>query len=206
MHGITNALTQCMNIQSTKTSLKIVKEYSFSKVGIDEIDGLKEVMIALMQPVKEWVKESIYWNDCDLDESEYKSRDGFIPYSHNFGGIELTVIIPSVERDTFSFLEYGECDECKPGDNNQCGYNGQECASESEGHLDAKLRIWLKFEGLENGVMSFYLYLGGGNGDAPYFRTKGEATVFELSFTAKSLAGLKRTGAAAIKKMFKEVT
>lgn len=184
------------------TNLVINKKYSFEKTGIKEIQGLEAVMRKVMTPVLTEIKDRIYWNDdLALEDTEYKSRDGFIPYSHNCGGIEISLIIPKCESYEFDFLEYGECDECNG--ETQCGYNGQECAAESEGHLDAKLRVWFKFEGLENGEMSFYLYLGGGNGDAPYFRTKHEATIFETQFTAKTLKQVETKGTAAVKKLLK---
>lgn len=184
--------------------LEITKEYPFSKVGINEVKGLKAVMLDLMKPVQVWLTNSIYWSECKPCESEYKSRDGFIPYSHNCGGIEFSEIIPSCEEYNFSFLEFGQCDpeycDCHKPD------SSGECSLDIDGHKDAKLRVWLKFEGInDQGEMEFYLYLGGGNGDAPYFRTKYEATIYETSFTVKSLAGLKRRGAAEIQKMLKAV-
>jgi hypothetical protein len=180
------------------TQLKITKEYPFSKVGINEVQGLKILMRALVRPVLTEIKSRIYWDDnLDAHESEYKSRDGFIAYSHNCGGFEIWTIIPKCES-TFTCLEYGECD------GEYCDNHDNECAVESEGHLDAKLRIWFKFEGINaQGEMEFYLYLGGGNGDAPYFRTKYEHTIFERSFTAKSLTDLKRKGKIAIRMLIK---
>jgi hypothetical protein len=182
------------------------------KTGINEVKGLKQVLIKLMRPVQDAVKERVYWSDCELGATEYESRDGFIPYSHNCGGIELRLVIPKCESYEFEFLEFGECDECgKPelgldryGNPKQCGYNGDECASESDGHLDAILRVWLKFEGIQDdGSLQFYFYVGGGNGDAPYFRTGREATVFEETLNVKSLAGLVRRGPAIVNRMLK---
>lgn len=190
--------------------MRILKQYPFSKVGLNEIQGLKPAMLRAVKPIQAWLKESIYWDLCEPAESEYNSRDGFIPHSHNCGGLEFSVIIPSCERYEFDFLEFGECDECgkdtKAGDPLQCGYQGQECDSESEGHLDAKLRIWFKFEGLEDGTMTFWLYAGGGNGDAPYFRTQYETDLFEASFTAKTLTEFKIQAARAVKRMIKELS
>ena len=105
-------------------------------------------------------------------------------------------------------MEFGECEECGdakkyPQGDHQCGYDGVECADESDGGLDAALRIWFKFEGLEDGALKFYLYAGGGNGDAPYFRTKGEIDLFEASFECKSLGGLKRAAAKHVKALLK---
>lgn len=175
--------------------LKINREYSFSKIGIDEVDGLKCAMKDVMQPILDAVNEHIYWTKAEFNESEYKSRDGFIPYSDNCGGIEITTVIPSCERDNFEYLVFGECDD------EECDHE-QECVVECEGRLDAKLRVWLKFEGLnEQNKMQFYLYLGGGNGDEPYFRTKYEATVFESEFQAKTIAEFKREAKKHVTKL-----
>jgi hypothetical protein len=189
--------------------LKLIETHHW-KTGVDEIAGLAEALEDVLRPVQEALAEKAYWDNCTMEETEYKSRDGFIPYKHNCGGREITLVVPSCEQYAFGFLSFGECDECgkesdAAGNPLQCGFGGQECGYEAEGHLDAKLRVWLKFEGLENGVMQFWLYMGGGNGDAPYFRTGHEATVFEQAFTAKSLAGVRRQGAAAVRKLLKVV-
>ncbi len=194
--------------------LKINKQYDFEKTGINEVEGLKEVLLKSMAPMLAFVKDKTYWNDdLELSESEYKSRDGFIPYRENCGGIELTCIIPKCEEYDWSFLEFGECDQCgtpdlgldRHGLPKQCGYNGDSCGCESDGHLDAKFRVWLKFEGLDDGVMSFYLYCGGGNGDAPYFRVKAETTVFEESFQGKTLKQVQAQAVKAVKKLLKQL-
>jgi hypothetical protein len=181
--------------------LKINDSNSY-KIGVDEIEGLHEILVSLLKPIQDHIKESVYWSDVEIESTEYKSRDGFIPYRENCGGVQIMQVIPKCEEYKFSFLDFGQCDEC--GDS-QCGYNGQECASESEGHLDAKLRIWLKFEGLQDGTMHFYLYCGGGNGDAPYFRTKYEHDVFEAEFTAKTLAELRKIGKLKVKELLNKL-
>jgi hypothetical protein len=170
------------------------------KIGVDEIEGLKAAMIEVMKPVQASIKRRTYWSDVELEEAEYKSRDGFIPHSHNCGGIQLDEVIPKCEESNFDFLEFGECDD------EECNHE-QECGYESEGHLDAKLRIWLKFEGYdeETGELSFWLYCGGGNGDAPYFRTQYETDIFEASFTCKSVAGLKRAAAKHVNALLKVI-
>lgn len=188
--------------------IQIVSNHNSYKIGVDEIVGLKQAMMEVMAPIQASIKDRIYWSDVDLGEAEYKSRDGFIAHSHNCGGIMIREVIPKCEEYDFGFLEFGECDMCgtaecvnDKGEPIQCGYKGMECASESDGYLDAQLRIWLKFEGYdeETGELSFYLYCGGGNGDAPYFRTKYESDLFEASFTCKSVAGLKRAASKHVK-------
>lgn len=178
-----------------KTKLKLKPDAHKSyKIGVDEIEGLKEAMLEAFKPVSDLIQEKVYWNDSLLSDAEYKSRDGFIPHSHNLGGIILGVIVPVCERYEFEFMEFGDCEYCGM---NKCGES--ECASESEGHLDAYLRIWFKLESVsDDGEMSFYINASGGNGDAPYFRTQYLADIFEASFSCKSVAGLKRAASKHI--------
>lgn len=178
--------------------IKIVDTGSY-KIGLNEVEGLKEALFETIKPVQDALKNKIYWNDCSFEESEYKSRDGFIAHSHNHGGLELTVIIPKCEESYFGFLEFGECDDTECDHESGCGY-------EDEGHLDAKLRIWLKFEGLDDsGKLNFYIVLSGGNGDAPYFREKYSETIFEAEFSASSVQGVKRAASKHIKALLKTV-
>lgn len=178
------------------------------KLGMQEIIGLEFAMREVFKPVQELIAESAYWTDSDslVDTVEYKSRDGFIANKHNCGGLQIRIVVPKCEEYDWSFLNFGECDDCKPGDNGQCGYNGQECLSESEGHLDAALRIWFKFEGIEGDELKFMLYVGGGNGDAPYFRSHAETDIFEAEFTCKSVAGLKRAASKHIKALLERLS
>lgn len=181
--------------------IQVVKKYSFEKTGLNEVVGLKECLVSLMQPIHELLSDRAYWTDLGLEEAEYKSRDGFIPHSHNCGGVQLHLVVPKCEEGSFSFLAFGECDD------EECDHE-IECSSESEGHLDAALRIWFKFEGIdeETNELKFWLYVGGGNGDAPYFRSKHEATIFEKSFSVKSLEELNVVGAAAVQEMLKVIS
>lgn len=58
--------------------LKVTKEYNFSKVGMNEVEGLADAMKQAMVPVQEFVKDRTYWLDTvELTEAEYKSRDGY---------------------------------------------------------------------------------------------------------------------------------
>lgn len=176
--------------------------YFEPKVTIDKVEGLAKVLEGLMAPVRDHLAEHVYWNDLKVTPSEYQSRDGFIPYASNCGGFELEFVVPKCEEHNFQFLDFGQCEDCgsEAHGGEMCGYGGQECCSECEGHLNAKLRVWLKFEGQDaGGTLRFYLYAGGGNGDAPYFRTEHEATLFEREFTAKTLAGVRRQGTAAVR-------
>lgn len=184
------------------SSKKQLSSYFKSKVTIDEVEGLAKVLEALMTPVRDQLAKHVYWNDLKVTPSEYQSRDGFIPYASNCGGFQLEFIVPKCEEYNFGFLDFGQCEDCgsEAHGGEMCGYKGQECGLEGDGHLDAKLRVWLKFEGQDpDGTLRFYLYAGGGNGDAPYFRTEHEITLFEREFTAKTLSGVRYRGAAAVR-------
>lgn len=172
----------------------------YSKIGMNEIEGLEEVLRKLAAPILASVKDRMYWDESlDFERAEYNSRDGFVAYSHNCGGLMLHTVIPKCEEYEFGFLSFGECDtpeECV-----------EYCSCDGEGHLDAGLRIWLKFEGFdENNEMQFYFVVAGGNGDAPYFRSKYEDTYFEESFSVKTLKQLERKGASAVKKLLKVIS
>ena len=70
------------------------------KIGMEEIEGLEHAMRQAFEPVLESIAGRIYWYDKDrlISKAEYKSRDGFIPHSDNYGGLEIQAIIPSCER------------------------------------------------------------------------------------------------------------
>lgn len=165
------------------------------KIGVDEIVGLKAAMQSVMTPVRDSLRDKAYWNrELEFDDLEYKSRAGFIPYSHNCGGVELGMHVPECEQYTWDFLEFGEHDDS--------------CCSENEcnadGELDAYLRIILKFEGVDaDGNLNFYLNAAGGNNDAPYFRVSNLPDLFEAEFSCKSIAGLKRAASKHIKAVLK---
>ena len=181
-----------------KQAIKIEMRGSY-KLGMDEVVGLKEAIIKAFKPVQDALKDKVYWNECVMEDVEYRSRDGFIAYKHNCGGIEIDLVIPFCERYEFDhILEFGECDDCV--NDEQCGYKGMECAAENDGLLDARFRIWFKFEGInDQGEMKFYLTAHGGNGDAPYFRPAHLDDVFEASFTTKTVAGVQRAASKHIK-------
>ena len=183
--------------------LNIKKEYPFSKVGMDEIVGLEDAMRKVFKPIETTLLDKMYWCRGDEDgivhKAEYKSRDGFIPHSHNCGGLKIVQVVPKCEEYEFGFLEFGEWDGehyCEDTDNCECHYD-------CDGEYDALLDIWFKFEGLdeETGELKFYLVLSGGNNDAPYFRN--QPTLFEAEFTCKSIAGLNRAASKHIKALLK---
>lgn len=185
--------------------LKITKEYAFSKVGVDEIEGLKQAMQEVVAPIASTLRDKMYWNsELEFTPSEYKSRDGFIPHSHNHGGLEIREVIPDCERWEFDFLEFGEWDGehyCGDDKSETC-----ECSIAQDGEYDASLRIWLKFEGINDaGELEFYLVMSGSNNDSPYFREKHQPVLFERSFKCKSLSGIKRAAAKSVKELIKVI-
>lgn len=183
----------------------INKKYPFSKVGIDEIQGLKQAMKVLMKPIQDILKQNIYWHEVELTEAEYNSRDGFIPHSDNCGGIQIREHIPQCEQYEFDYLEFGQWDGehyCGDDKSNSCN-----CMYDDDGGYDAYLSIWFKFEGYDTTTkeLSFYLVMSGGNNDAPYFREQYLPTLFEASFTCKSVFELKRIATKHINKLIKVI-
>lgn len=187
-------------------AIKLVDTGSY-KTGMNEVAGLKEAITFAMAPILAVVNDKAYWGPYTLEEVEYLRRDGFIPRSHNCGGLEISVHVPVCEQYDFGFLEFGECDGCAEdggctGDDERYPNDGGECGYETNGDLDAFFRIRLKFEGIQDdGSLKFYLFAEGGNNDAPYFRSL--PTLFESEFSCKSVAGLKRASSKAIKELLK---
>lgn len=193
-----------------KNQIKLTADAAKSyKIGMKEVEGLEAAIRLAFKPVENLIRDKAYWSSDFLRQVEYKSRDGFIPHSHNCGGLEIGLVVPKCEEYEFNFLEFGECEDCGdaekyPEGDHQCGYEGIECASDSDGHLDAYLKIWFKFEGInEDGELEFYINACGGNGDAPYFRVQHLSDIFEASFTCKSVAGLNRAASKHIKALVK---
>lgn len=189
--------------QATKTKTLGYRPAQLSsspKLTIDQVPGLAEALEAALEPIASALREHAYWNEqLKPEATEYRSRDGFIPYNHNCGGAELRLHVPKCESDSFNHLTFGECDDL------ECDHE-QSCSYEDEGYLDAYMRIWLKFEGLDaQGRMEFYLVMEGGNNDAPYFRSKYLPTLFEASFSCRTLAGFKRAAAPALRALLKAV-
>lgn len=193
-----------------KHSIQLTPEAAHSyKIGMNEIVGLEAAMRDVFQPVADFLNEQESWSGDDwfkIETAEYKSRDGFIADSHNYGGLQIHTVIPKCGEYDFAWLDFGEYSEREDGMTDE-EYDSQRESEESEGHLDAGLRIWFKFEGIaDDGALEFYLVCAGGNGDAPYFRPKYEQTYFEASFSCKSVAGLKRAALKHIKALLKIIS
>jgi len=193
--------------QLNNSKVKLTKDAHRSyKVGVDEIVGLKAAMQSAMAPIRALLRDKAYWDrELSFSDLEYKSRDGFSPYAHNCGGVEMGLHVPECEKYDFDFLEFGEWDGehyCDGTDKENC-----ECPYGVDGEYDAYLRIILKFEGIDDdGSFNFYLNISGGNNDAPYFRVSKMPDLFEAEFSCKSVAGLKRAAAKHIKAALKVVS
>lgn len=180
-------------------SLKI-KANSY-KIGLDEVEGLKDAMNRALHPIVDSLQDRVYWSSVAPIEAEYKSRDGFLAHSHNCGGLIIQEIIPECESRLFSFLEFGEWDGthyCSNPDIGDC-----ECCLAQDNEYDASLCIWFKFEGFNNGMMQFYLVVSGGHNDAPYYREQYMPTLFESSFEAKTIKEFERKAKSHINKLLK---
>lgn len=184
------------------SKIKILDTDSYI-TGMDEIAGLREAIEKVLNPVKDIFQSHVYWDDLKYTDREYKPREGFIPYSHNKGGLELTLHVPKCEEYNFDFLDFGTCDGCFQDGPECCADHGGECLYDMDGHLDAFLRVALKFEGLHEGELKFYIFVEGGNNDAPYFRSKYLPTLFEAEFTAKSVRGVPAVASKHVKKILK---
>ncbi len=178
-----------------KKSIKIEMKDSY-KLGVDEVVGLKDAMKKVMTPIRDLLRSKAYWDEnLNFSSLEYKSRDGFIPYSHNCGGVELGLHVPECEKYDWDFLEFGEMTE---------EYHRDIDPYENEGELDAYLRIILKFEGIDDeGNLQFYFNVSGGNNDAPYFRVSNMPDLMESEFTCKSIEGLERAASKHVKNAIK---
>lgn len=193
-----------------KHSIQLTPDATHSyKIGMNEIVGLEVAMREVLTPVAIQLNEQESWSGNDwfkIKPTEYTGRDGFIPFASNCGGLEINAIIPKYGEHDFSWLDFGEYSE-REAEMSDEEYDYQRESEEGDGHLDANLRIWFKFEGLDDdGTLNFYLVCAGGNGDAPYFRTKYEQTYFEASFNCKSLKGLKRASAPHVKALLKAIS
>lgn len=163
------------------------------KIGMDEVQGLEGVIRSLLKPVIKSLQDKIYWSgDIQPEPAEYLSRDGFIASKSNCGGLQFKAVIPRCEQGSFDFMDWNNCDFNNEGESHEC-----------DDYCDGYLNIWFKFEGIEGGIMKFYLVMSGGDQDAPYFRNV--TTLFEAEFTAKTFTELKRKGKTQINKLLKIV-
>lgn len=166
------------------------------KLGLDEVEGLNDALSEALNPLTEALNKLCYWTTIEPEKTEYKRRDGFIPHAHNCGGLLLFVIVPKCEEYDFSFLDFNEYESiCEDG---RCG----ECDCCNPEHLALAFRVWLKFEGLDDGTMSFYLYASQ-NDEAPYFRNNYETDLFEKEFESQSLEETKLKASHAVRELMK---
>lgn len=193
------------SIQHHKSLNIVTNSYTY-KIGMNEVQGLEASILKCLEPLKTVLKSKMYWIDnVTFERAEYESRSGFIPHAHNKGGLQFNAQIPECESSNFSAIEFGEMtDDDYEGCETEEQRDERRESYSSEGHLDAYLSIWFKFEGFDsNGDMMFYLVASGGNEDAPYFRTI--PTLFEVEFKCKTLKQLERVGQQKVKSMIKKI-
>lgn len=189
-----------------------IKQGNSYKVGMNEVIGLKEAMTAVMLPLQAALRDAQSWSSnadwFEMNEAEYKSRDGFIPHGHNLGGIQINQVIPECGQSDFHNLDYPEY---KPTSDDMTEEQ-QEIERQTEageGYLDCHLRIWLKLEAVDllsdgSYIMKFYL-IASNCTEAPYFRHKAARDLFECEFQTCSLEAFKRKATAAVKRCIKAV-
>ena len=194
-----------MNTILHHKSLNITSNQYSYKVGMSEVVGLEASIVKCLAPLKAVINKKLWWTKPEFDKAEYLHRDGFIPHSHNCGGLQFNATIPKCEEYKFAKLEFGEVTDDDLADcKTDAEREEMEQSYNDEGHLDCHLSIWFKFEGFnDNGEMMFYLVASAGNNDAPYFRTI--PTIFEDSFTCKTLKQLEYLGKKKVEKMIKKV-
>jgi hypothetical protein len=163
------------------------------KVGVDEVVGLERVMRHVLKPLLGALNDANSWSGdgwVKFDKAEYKSRDGFIPYAENCGGVLIDGVIPSCGISDFPGIEGNEFEPSSPTLTDD-EYQAELESAEGEGHLDSHLRVFFKFEGFDDkGHMKFYLNAAYSN-EAPYFRHhKHSVDLFEVEFTASTLVEL----------------
>ena len=179
--------------------LKIIENEHTYKIGMNEVEGLRDSILKAIEPMVEVLSDSMCFGDQSIEDAEYTRRDGFIPHSHNHGGIQMHVHLPKCQEYDFSWIEFDEYEtNCEEGNCGECDV----CCD--EGHFDAFVKFWFKFEGIdEDGNMQFYINLSGGAQDAPYFRTV--PTLAETEFTAKTLKQVETKGRQAVLKIIKDL-
>ena len=185
----------------------VINQGNSYKIGLHEVVGLKAAMTRVMQPLLVALNDAESW--CGdgwfkLSEAEYKSRDGFIPHTHNCGGLMIESVLPECGQSDFPSLNWPEYTPSEDGmTDDQQDEERQSYAD--NGYLDCHLRIWLKFEGFDNrGNMQFYLVASSCD-EAPYFRHRNAVNHFEASFTAATLSSFERKAAVQIRKLVKAV-
>ena len=206
-----NLITKTKGFNNTihHASINIVEGNSY-KIGMDEVMGLENMLNQVVKPLQDILLKKVYWmNEVNFNKREYKSRDGFSAYSHNCGGIEFREVIPECEASSFNFLEFGEVDSDDIDGYSSMSDEEKEIARDKEvddsiGYFDSALLIGISFEGFnKKGQLQFYIYLSGGNGDAPYFRTKSLTDIFDASISAYTMVDAQKKLTLQINKILK---
>jgi hypothetical protein len=178
-----------------------------------ELDNVETVQ-GLNETLKEWL-ESLSMpfevQTQSLENFEFRRRDGFIPHSHNRGGLDL-IGITDISGLMGSGSHFGTAieswvetswDDTRNDlikDNPKMDHESDEffdlVYQSCSGDYDTVAwRVRVMYEG--NGVLSIY---AGYDKDAPYFRWN-DGVSFETQLTFKTISGLKRQLKALTKKV-----
>jgi hypothetical protein len=189
-----------------------VKQGNSYKIGMNEVVGLRESMLKVMKPLQEALQQAQGWGSpedwFEMNDAEYTSRDGFIPHSHNCGGIQINQVIPECGSCDFPKLDFPEFEPDHDGMTDK-ELDQQRDSESGDGLLDAHLRVWLKLESVEkltdgNCLMKFYLVASNCT-EAPYFRHRTARDLYECEFHAVTLKQFENTAAKKIKELIKAV-
>lgn len=171
--------------------------------NFDDISGLKEVCRDFLNNV---MNNDHRLYGSNIDELEYKSRDGFIAYNHNCGGLDLITIHYMIDIQ-YEGLGTSQDEKIEKLINEKLNMVKRENFENSEVFEQAQddifcsvydaigLRIRIMYQG--NGVLKIYTEV---DFDAPYFRFRDQASqTYEIKF--KTIAGLK----TQLKKITKKI-
>lgn len=190
----------------------VIKQGNSYKIGMNEVVGLRDAMIKALKPLQVALQDAQSWGSAEdwfpMDDAEYKSRDGFIPHSHNLGGIQINQVIPECGQCDFTKLDFPEYSPSSD-DLTEAEQDAERESESGDGLLDSHLRIWLKLEAVDqlsdgNCLMKFYLVASTCD-EAPYFRHRTSRDLFESEFQASSIEAFKRKAAANVKRCIKAV-
>lgn len=171
---------------------------NFETQKLDEV--IREWLDGLSMPFEGW--------GLSVEAFEFRRRDGFIPHSHNRGGLDLFIqttvssLMGSGEHFGTAIEQWTEdsWDAARKDLLEQAKERGETVDTDSDSFYDdtysycnddyegVAWRVRVMYEG--NGRLTVY---AGYDTDAPYYRFSGEYShLFEQSITFKTLSGLKR--------------
>lgn len=177
--------------------------------GIKETDNFETHGLEAI--IRDWLQHDVstpFDASVKIEPFEFKRRDGFIPHSHNKGGLDLYTItavsylMGSGEHFGTAIEQWTEdsWDRARKDLLEQAKERGETVDADSDEFYDSVYdycsddyetvawRVRVMYEG--NGKLTVF---AGYDTDAPYFRFSGPfSSLFEQSITFKTLSGLKR--------------